>query len=290
MTPVAYKDSDRIEMRGLKFFSHIGYFDFEQENGQNFLIDLSYEIGQPPATLNDCLEDSVSYADVYTFIAEFMAKARHRLIEYAASELISELFQAFPAIQAIELSLAKPEAPIKGEFEAMAFTLYRRRWTEIAIGLGGNLGPVRENLGLAVQQLYQDPLFRKQRVSSIYRSKAWGVRDQADFLNAVLLAETKLSPWALLDYLKSIEKELGRQKSRRWGERAIDLDVLSYGELRLESPKLSIPHLSMEQRPFVLLPLAEVKTGLIPTERQLEWVGLELLDRFNNFECQVRVE
>ncbi len=101
-------------------------------------------------------------------------------------------------------------------------------------------------------------LGRVVRVSPFYRSKAWGVTDQPDFLNAVALLETSLTPRALLAALKEIERALGRVPTFRWGPRAIDLDILTYGDAIVHERDLQIPHPRMRERAFVLAPLADL--------------------------------
>ncbi|MDQ2871902.1 MAG: 2-amino-4-hydroxy-6-hydroxymethyldihydropteridine diphosphokinase, partial [Candidatus Eremiobacteraeota bacterium] len=95
-------------------------------------------------------------------------------------------------------------------------------------------------------------------VSSLYRSRPWGRREQADFWNAVALLSTPLEAPVLLARLKEIELRLGRTPSVRWGVRAIDLDILTFGNVRLATPDLEIPHPRLLERAFALAPLAEV--------------------------------
>ncbi len=94
--------------------------------------------------------------------------------------------------------------------------------------------------------------------SSTYRTKAWGVLDQPDFANAAVLLETELAPRDLLAALKTIESELGRIPTFRWGPRAIDLDILTYDDLRMAESDLTIPHERLFERAFALAPLAEI--------------------------------
>jgi 2-amino-4-hydroxy-6-hydroxymethyldihydropteridine diphosphokinase len=126
----------------------------------------------------------------------------------------------------------------------------------VFIGAGGNSGDVAATLRRAVARLRR--VGRVLRVSPTYRSKAWGVTDQPDFLNVAIALETHLSPHALLRTLKTIERDLGRVKTFRWGPRVIDLDILTYGKARLRDPDLEIPHPRMLERAFVLAPLADL--------------------------------
>jgi len=128
------------------------------------------------------------------------------------------------------------------------------------IGLGSNLGDRLGYLQAAVAALSARGL-EPDGVSSVYESDALGP-PQPDYLNAVVSVSTWLSARELLEALKAIEAELGRQKTERWGPREIDLDLLLYGDEMLEEDGLTIPHPEMTKRSFVLMPLLEIAPGL----------------------------
>ncbi len=94
--------------------------------------------------------------------------------------------------------------------------------------------------------------------SGLYRTKPWGITDQPDFCNAAAIVETSLPPRQLLERLKALEQRLGRTPSERWGPRAIDFDILFYGDVSLHEPGLQLPHPRLLERAFVLVPLAEI--------------------------------
>ncbi len=129
------------------------------------------------------------------------------------------------------------------------------------IGLGSNLGDRHTNLLEALQQLRERT--RIVRVSSVYETDPVDYLDQPRFLNMVVQVETDLDPFSLLQFLKRIERRIGRQTTVRYGPRAIDLDLLLYDDLVLETPELQIPHPRMAERAFVLVPLAEVAPELL---------------------------
>lgn len=131
----------------------------------------------------------------------------------------------------------------------------------VYLGLGTNLGDRRANLRNAVTALAS--VARVQSASPVYQSKPWGVTDQPDFLNICLSATTLLPPVALLESLKAIEKSMGREKKIHWGPRLIDIDILLYDTLTLESEILTIPHPYMAVRSFVMAPLADIAPGII---------------------------
>lgn len=124
------------------------------------------------------------------------------------------------------------------------------------IGIGSNLGDRAGNLSRAVAALAR--IGRIVRCSSTYRTEPWGRLDQPEFLNAVVLLETKLSPYDLLAALAAIERRLGRTDGERWGPRVIDLDILLYDDLTLDEESLRVPHPHLAERAFVLVPLAEL--------------------------------
>lgn len=132
----------------------------------------------------------------------------------------------------------------------------------VYLALGSNLGDRRANIAAALAQLAPD--VRVEQVSSLYETEPAYVLDQPRFLNAVARARTTLDPQALLARLKQVEAALGRVAGARFGPRVIDLDILLYAERVIATDTLSIPHPRMAERPFVLVPLAEIAPGLVP--------------------------
>jgi 2-amino-4-hydroxy-6-hydroxymethyldihydropteridine diphosphokinase len=126
----------------------------------------------------------------------------------------------------------------------------------VFLGLGSNLGDRRLNLQQAVHLL--EETMKIERLSSVYDTAPMLVVDQPRFLNLVCEVSTQLSPKELLLQVKTIEHKLGRVAGPRFGPRLIDIDLLLYDDLILESPSLTLPHPRMLQRAFVLVPLAEL--------------------------------
>jgi len=131
----------------------------------------------------------------------------------------------------------------------------------VYLGLGSNLGNREGNLRMALRLL--EPLCRVEAVSSLYETAPVGVEDQPPFYNAVCRVTTGLEPEALLRFLQRVEFEVGRRPGGpRWGPRPIDLDILFYGDRVVESADLVVPHPQLAERPFVLVPLAEIAPEL----------------------------
>ena len=132
--------------------------------------------------------------------------------------------------------------------------------TLAAIGLGANLGDAAATLREAIAELARLPRTELLRASRLYRTPAWGVTEQPDFINAVALVETTLSPRDLLDALLAIERSFGRTRldGERWGPRTLDLDLLLHGDATIDEPGLRVPHPHLHERAFALLPRAEI--------------------------------
>lgn len=140
------------------------------------------------------------------------------------------------------------------------------------IAVGANLDEPGDTVREAITALGR--LGVTVRVSSLYRTKPWGVVEQPDFVNAVVLLETQLEPRALLEELKALERAFGRTQGVRFGPRRLDLDILAYDDRRVDEPDLVIPHPRLHERAFVLVPLAEIdpsyaslRDALSPEER-----------------------
>jgi 2-amino-4-hydroxy-6-hydroxymethyldihydropteridine diphosphokinase len=131
---------------------------------------------------------------------------------------------------------------------------------EALVGLGGNIGDVRAALDRAVEAFCDGADVRLVAQSSDYATAPWGVVDQPPFVNRCIAVETALAPRALLDRALTVERSLGRDRTReqRWGPRAIDIDLLAYDDIAMEEPGLTLPHPRLFERAFVLVPLAEI--------------------------------
>ena len=144
----------------------------------------------------------------------------------------------------------------------------------VYLGLGSNLGCRKTNLDQALEHIRRLPRSQSQSVqetrwarvtrsSSIYETQPWGYAGQGPFLNQVLEVETTVSAQCLLYEVKAAEETMGRVPSVRYGPRAIDIDILLYGDEVIDRPDLQVPHPRLHQRAFVLVPLAELAPDLI---------------------------
>ncbi|MFC4700894.1 2-amino-4-hydroxy-6-hydroxymethyldihydropteridine diphosphokinase [Glaciecola siphonariae] len=144
------------------------------------------------------------------------------------------------------------------------------------IGLGSNLASPSEQIKQALVELHAHHQICVQRCSHLYQSAPMGPKDQPDYVNAVCRLTTSLAPLELLDILQDIEQNHGRERiGEKWGPRTLDLDMLMFNELRLQSERLILPHYGMSQREFVLVPLFEIAPDLIMQDGQklATWVS-----------------
>lgn len=130
------------------------------------------------------------------------------------------------------------------------------------IGLGSNLDNPERQIGQALKDLDNIPATQLISDSGLFKSPPMGPQDQPDYLNAVALLATELDAESLLDQLQSIENNHGRVRTRHWGERTLDLDILLYGDMMINSERLTVPHTGLAEREFVLYPLQKITPDL----------------------------
>lgn len=141
----------------------------------------------------------------------------------------------------------------------------------VFIGIGSNLGRPCEQIKMVVEDIKLILNTNLISCSKLYKSAPIGPKDQPNYINAVIELDLNLKPHLLLNRLQSIEQQYGRMYKRYWGERTLDLDLLLYGELILNDGHLTIPHLELAIRPFVVYPLADLDPELnIPGVGKIE--------------------
>ncbi len=153
--------------------------------------------------------------------------------------------------------------------------------TTVYIALGSNLDNPLNQLKQAVEKLKK---FTNFAISPFYGSKPVGPQDQPDYVNAVARFETDLSAEALLDKLQQFEQEQGRVRLRRWGERTLDLDIILYGNEQIQTERLTVPHIEMQNREFVIVPLYDLAPDLVlPSGEKL----VEIYQKFQDHQMAI---
>lgn len=253
---------DEIRIRGLRVFAHHGVFQEETRLGQTFVVNATLYTSTREGGMLDSLEDTVSYADVCLFLTDFLQKNTWKLLETAVEHTCRALLKQFPLLRGVELELEKPSAPIPLPFDRVSVRVYRS-WHRCFVALGSNLGDKQAYLDGAVEALGADPCIRLKRVSTYLVTAPYGDVEQDDFLNGAVELETLYAPQELLDTLHRIELDAKRERLVRWGPRTLDLDILFYDDLVQDDPTLTLPHPDMQNRDFVLRPMAELAPNFL---------------------------
>ncbi len=248
---------DEIRIRGLEVYAHHGVYPEETKEGQNFVVNATLYTDTRRAGLADELKLSTDYGTVCRFITAWMQEHTCLLLETVAEKLAREILLKYDLITRLDLEICKPQAPIPLPFENVSVRV-TRGWHRVFVGLGSNMGDREHYIQGAIEALKAHPEMRVRKVSELIETKAYGVTEQADFLNGAVELETLLKPEELLEALHEIENAADRRRVMRWGPRTLDLDILFFDKLIYESDTLAIPHADMEKRDFVLRPLNEL--------------------------------
>ncbi|MCR5691769.1 MAG: 2-amino-4-hydroxy-6-hydroxymethyldihydropteridine diphosphokinase [Eubacterium sp.] len=253
---------DQIRIDNLEVYCHHGLLKEENVLGQKFLISLTLETDTRQAGREDDINYSIDYAQVSHFVEGKMKEKNYKLIEAAAEHLAEELLENFSLIQKVRLQIKKPWAPILLPLDTVSVTI-EREWKQVYLSVGSNLGDREKYIEDAIEALRKDNKIKDLQVSGLIETKPYGVEDQPKFLNGALALKTLYSPEELLERLHEIEKAGKRERSLRWGPRTIDLDILTYGDEIIQKENLTIPHIEMHKRLFVLEPLRELSPWLL---------------------------
>jgi len=136
------------------------------------------------------------------------------------------------------------------------------------VALGGNVGDVGAAMQGALERLHREPDMRVMAVSPVYWTPPWGITDQPRFLNACAELETRLPPDMLLERLQAAERGAGRERTRRWGPRSLDIDIIAYGDVKMDTPALTLPHPRLFERAFVLVPMQGIAKQFLETFKE----------------------
>lgn len=248
---------DIIKIRNLEIFAYHGVFPEENEKGQPFFVSADLYTDTRKAGKTDDLEASINYGTVSHLINDYVKGNTFNLLETVVEGLAEKLLLEIPLLEKVRLEISKPQAPIGLPFETVAVEIVRSRHTAY-IALGSNMGDTKAYLDGAVEALKQIKGNTVKSVSSYIQTAPYGGVEQDDFLNGVLCLETLMTPEELLDSLHEIEAAADRKRELRWGPRTLDLDIIMYDDIVLDTEDLHIPHIEMHKRSFVLEPMAEI--------------------------------
>lgn len=248
---------DKIKIKDLELYCRHGVYPEENALGQKFLFSVIMETDTRRAGRTDDLDASVNYGEVCHFIKDFMEEHTYKLLEAVLENLAEAILLEWPQIRHITLEVKKPWAPVGLPLETVAVEI-ERGWHDAYIALGSNMGDKSRYLQEAVKALDERYGCQVMKVSDFISTEPYGVTDQDEFLNGALLLRTLLTPEELLEQLHQIEAEAHRERIIRWGPRTLDLDILLYDDQVIDTEELHIPHIDMQNRDFVLVPMAQI--------------------------------
>lgn len=248
---------DKINIRDLEIYARHGVYPEETALGQKFLVSLILETDTRKAGIQDDLSSSVDYGKVAHDVEQFLTKNTYKLLEAAAEHLAEELLLSYPQVERITVEIKKPWAPILLPLDTVSAEIVRS-WHKVYLSIGSNMEQREEHLNHALERLKQDNRIIITAVSEFLRTKPYGYTQQEDFLNGAVELKTLYTPQELLKVLHSIEAEGGRERKIHWGPRTIDLDILFYDDEVIAEPDLTVPHIEMHKREFVLVPLSQI--------------------------------
>lgn len=248
---------DKIAIKGLEIFANHGVLKEERELGQKFIVSAVLHLDTRKAGLSDALGDTVDYGKVCFRIQRFLTEHTYKLIETAAEELAKELLYTIECLRAVDIEVEKPWAPVGLPLKTVSVAIHRE-WHQAYIALGSNMGDREAYMRHGVEALSHSKDFRVKAVSRFFETKPYGMKEQANFLNGCMIAETLLTPEELLAFLQGVERSVNRVREGKWGPRTLDLDIIFYDQLIIDSLNLKIPHMDMHNRDFVLVPLQQI--------------------------------
>lgn len=248
---------DKIRIKDLEVYGKHGVFKEENILGQKFLISLTLFLDTKEAGRSDRMEESISYAEVAHYTERFMKERTYKLLEAAAEHLAEEVLLNFSLAEKIIVEIKKPWAPILLPLDTVSVEI-ERKWHTAYVALGSNMGDKEKYLQDAIALLNKEESTKVTKVSSFYITEPMGEVEQDDFLNGAIEIKTLLDPQELLNLTSGIEEKLERVRKIHWGPRTIDLDIILYDEEVVDTERLKIPHIGVQDRDFVLIPLAEI--------------------------------
>lgn len=253
---------DEIHIKNLEVFAKHGVFAEENRLGQKFVVNVILYTDTRLAGKQDELTKSIHYGEAAAFITRFMQEHTYQLIEAAAEQLAQAMLVQISRLQAVELEIKKPWAPVGLPLETVSVRI-RRSWHTAYIALGSNMGDKEGYLNFAVDSFKANsPLIEVEKVSSYLETEPYGGVEQDDFLNAVMRVRTTFTAHELWQVMADIEKKAKRVRQIHWGPRTLDLDLLFYDEDIIGDEDLVVPHPEIEKRDFVLKPLVEIAPWL----------------------------
>ena len=252
---------DRIVISNLVIFAKHGVFKEEKKLGQKFLLDIILNLDTQEAGISKNLEKTVNYGLLANEINELFTKKSNDLIETCGEEIALFVLKKYPIVNEVHVKIKKPWAPIGLPLDNVFVEIKRKR-RRVFLGLGSNQGNSKKLIEKAISKI-ENEYNEVVKQSSLYNTKAWGLENQPDFVNAVVEIKTIYTPKNLLKHIQEIELKLGRERKIFWGARTIDIDILFVDDCVIYTDDLVVPHPYIQERNFVLEPMKEIAPHFI---------------------------
>ena len=253
---------DTLYVKNLEVFANHGVFPEEKTLGQKFILSLELSLDMQAAALTGDLTKSVHYGELCHEVEREFKRESYDLIETAGEKIAGYILAHYPLVKAVKVLVKKPWAPIHRPLDYAAIEV-NRAWHRVFIGFGANVGDRLQNIQEALALLAHVEGIKIVKCSSIIETAPWGYADQDNFLNGALEIKTWLSPRILMAALLDIEAALKRERQIHWGPRTLDLDILFYDDMISDDPVVTLPHPRIQDRLFVLEPMAEIAPNFI---------------------------
>ena len=249
-----------IKISNLEIYGFHGVKHEENVLGGKFKV--SIEISTKYTPYDDNIKHTVHYGHVIADVVALVKNEKYFLIETLALNITRLILTKYDLVDKITVEVSKPEAPIPYHFNNISVCM-TDTWHHVYLSLGSNIGDRKFYLNSAYQELSNHTLFKSVIMSSIIETKPYGNVDQDDFLNAVISCYTLMTPYELLDYIHIIEAKYGRTRDVHWGPRTLDIDIIYYDDLKIDTKTLTIPHKDAHNRDFVMNPIKELQERVL---------------------------
>lgn len=262
----------KILIKNLNLFGYHGIKESEKKDGQNFRFNIEISLNKDIFLENDSLEDTLNYSEVIKIIKDINSKQRFNLLETLSGTIADRIMEMSTLVKKVSVKIEKTAPPIKENLGSVGVEHVMKReerdkdnskktGVDVYLSLGSNMDRRENNLRKAVDMIGSNPDIKVMEVSSIYETEPMYLKEQDYFYNIAVhcRVDEKLGPFEIMGFLKGIEYDLGRRKAdKKYGPRIIDIDLLYYGKMALQSDFLTVPHLKIKERKFVLVPLSEI--------------------------------
>lgn len=251
-----------ITIDRLEIFANHGVMEEEKRLGQKFIVSVVAEIGCEEHNMGDDINNTISYGNLCGDIQYVVQGKMYNLIETLAQKIAAYVLEKYEVVSRINVKVMKPWAPIKKVVNSVSVEIERCK-RKVCLNIGSNIEPREEYLNYAVKRFKQDNRINSVVVSEYFNTKPIGKLQQPDFLNASIVCTTYMEPYEMLEFIHKVENEAGRKREERWGPRTLDIDIILYGEVCINTDLLTIPHSEMANRLFVLEPLMQIAPYMI---------------------------